>query len=134
MTLLLALVLLFTTPHDAYAATAIATCESGNTITFGTYQWTARNKRTFDGGAYQFNDATWQWLVGDGRGDTAAPLVQTSAFVMLYRHGDGLVHWASSQSCWSKWIDANGNPVDEQHYSAFVRIYLELSAENGAKQ
>jgi hypothetical protein len=133
MTLLLALILLAVSPHDAYAAVAIATCESGDTVTFGTYDWRARSA-TADGGAFQFNDSTWRYIVGDGRADYAAPLAQTDAFVVLFEHGDGLQHWSASGACWSKWIDTAGNPVDRTHYSAFVRAYWLLSVDYGAKQ
>ena len=134
MTLLLALALLLTSPHDAYAAVAIATCESGDTVTFGSYVWTARN-RTHDGGAFQFNDATWKWVVGQGQGHTSSPLVQTDAFVWLFDHGSGISHWSSSQHCWSQWIDDHGDPIDKSHYDAFVRIYLsELEQIRGARK
>lgn len=135
MTLLLALALLLTSPHDAYAATAIATCESGNTVTFGSYVWTARNTRTNDGGAFQFNDYTWSLVIGQGQGHTSSPLVQTKAFKWLYEHGSGISHWSSSQRCWSQWIDDNGDPISQTHYDAFVRIYLlQLEQIKGAKK
>ena len=137
MTLILAMLLLFVNPHTAYAATAIASCESGDTVTFGSYVWTARSY-TADGGAWQFNDSTWDWIVGTGRGDTASPLVQTNAFVRLFNGGDGIAHWASSQGCWSKWLDASGNPIDRQHYNAFVEQYMyqgtSILIRNGAMQ
>jgi len=126
MSILLALALLFTSPQTAYAAVAIATCESGNTVTFGTYEWTARNTQTHDGGAYQFNDATWSWIVGQGQGHTASPLTQTDAFITLYSDGRGIQHWSASQTCWGKWIDSRGYPVSQRHYDAFVVQYTSI--------
>lgn len=123
--------------NDAYAATAIATCESGDTVTFGTYDWTARSA-TNDGGAFQFNDATWEWLVGYGRGDTVTPVRQVAAFDLLYRSGQGITHWSASRPCWSKWIDNEGRAVNPEHYNEFSLRYLALafrdSNTKGAKQ
>ena len=39
-------------------AVAVAACESGDTVTLGTYSMTARNHRTNDGGAWQH-----QWFI-----------------------------------------------------------------------
>ena len=119
-------------PVDAYAATAIATCESGDTVTFGSHVWTARS-HTNDGGAYQFNDATWEWIVGEGRGDTASPSIQTGAFLELYDSGRGIGHWSASERCWRKWLTAEGLPTDNAHYSAFVGIY-EYASKQVRKQ
>jgi hypothetical protein len=131
MNLLVALILMGTHPLNAYAAVAIATCESGNTIDFGTYDWTARSV-TNDGGAFQFNDATWNWLVGTGSGDTATPLLQVKTFQRLYLHGTGIVHWSASQQCWSQWLNQYGQPVNQAHYRAFVTEYLSHALFKGA--
>lgn len=131
MALIKLLLALSLTPMDAYAATAIATCESGDTVNFGTYDWKARSV-TQDGGAFQFNDATWAWLVGDGRGDTASPYTQISTFVRLYNGGLGLVHWAPSKPCWSQWITSDGKAINQAHYYAFVREYMQSYTSNGA--
>ena len=44
-------------------AVAVAACESGDTVTLGTYEVHARSA-TNDGGIWQFNDATYTWLNG----------------------------------------------------------------------
>lgn len=128
MVLLKVLLMIALSVNDAYAATAIATCESGDTENFGTYDWSARSA-TSDGGAFQFNDATWKWLVGEGRGDTASPLQQAVTFRRLYDGGAGLQHWSASAHCWSRWIDTHGKPVNQAHFNAFVRKYTSTVQE-----
>lgn len=135
MSIILALILTFTNAHTAYAAVAIASCESGDTVTFGSFMWTARNDRTHDGGAFQFNDVTWDWIVGTGQGNTASPLVQTKAFIVLFDYGNGISHWSSSKPCWSKWLDDTGQPINQKHYDEFVSTYLKQQKEQrGAKR
>ena len=87
-------------------AQVIAMCESGNTITLGTHDWSARSI-TSDGGAFQFNDATWQWLMSDTiytRADYAPPTIQYEAFQKLWQNGAGWQHWKSSKHCWDEWF------------------------------
>ena len=88
-------------------AMAIATCESGNTVDFGTYSIMARNHQTQDGGIWQFNDATYQWLNGYDHAELDSPKNQYDTFVYLWRGGSGWRHWASSKSCWDKWLVIN---------------------------
>lgn len=130
--LLLWLAMMGAGPSTAYAAVAIATCESGDTVTFGSYDWRARSI-TDDGGAFQFNDATWKLAVGEGRGDTAHPATQTLAFVSWYNDGRGIHHWRYSKRCWAKWIDAQGKPTDTRHYDAFVGIYSRVNLTQSAE-
>jgi hypothetical protein len=123
MTILIALLMALATPSEAYAAVAIATCESGNTVDFGTYDWSARSY-TDDGGAFQFNDATWNWLTNRKHADKASPGLQVTQFIRLWENGEGASHWSSSQACWSKWLTDNGRPVNLNHYDTFVWLYL----------
>lgn len=112
-------------PDIAYNATAVATCESGNTVTFGTHSWIARSD-TADGGAFQFNDITWQWLGYDSTADLAYPGIQIEAFITLWNDGRGSSHWSASQPCWQSWITPNGIPVNTNHYNAFVQQYKRI--------
>lgn len=84
---------------------AIMTCESGDTATLGTHNWNAVS-RTNDTGAFQFNDVTWQWITQrTDRAKDAPQTVQLAAFYKLWDNGYGYTHWASSQDCWSQWLE-----------------------------
>lgn len=93
-------------------AVAIATCESGDTVTFGSYEVHARS-HTNDGGIWQFNDATYVWLNGYANAELDTPQNQYDTFVYLWDDGAGWRHWASSKPCWTKWlrIDSTGRAV-----------------------
>jgi hypothetical protein len=112
-------------PDVAYSATAVATCESGNTVTFGTHSWRARSV-TADGGAFQFNDATWQLMGYAHTADRAHPNTQINAFVALWNDARGSRNWSASQRCWQSWITPDGIPVDANHYNAFAQQYIEI--------
>lgn len=114
---------------EAYVATAVATCESGNTITFGTHSWTARSE-TNDGGAFQFNDATWQMLdAPTTQANDALPIIQTKYFKMLWNNGYGSSNWKASSRCWAKWISTDGIAHDDIHYQWFSRQYSKVIDE-----
>ena len=85
-------------------AVAVATCESGDTVDLGTYSMTARNHRTGDGGAWQFNDATYVWLNGYDHAELDTPQNQYDTFVYLWDDGAGWRHWAASKPCWTQWL------------------------------
>lgn len=87
-------------------AAAIVSCESGDGLTFGTYSMRSRSA-THDGGLWQFNDATYEWLTGRTHADTDAPAAQYAAFLRLWQGGAGWKHWKSSQACWSQWLTVN---------------------------
>lgn len=89
-------------------AMAVATCESGDAVNYGTYSFTARSK-TKDGGAWQFNDKTYKWLNGYTNAENDTPQNQYSTFVRLWDNGNGWRHWNSSKPCWSEWIRINKN-------------------------
>lgn len=84
-------------------AMAIATCESGDAYNYGTYDFTARSA-TMDGGAWQFNDRTYEWLVGRSHAEEDTPQAQYNAFIRLWNNGKGWRHWSASKPCWDKWI------------------------------
>ena len=93
-------------------ALAVATCESGNTVDYGTLGWGIRSNKqnsdgTFDYGAFQFNENTYQWLTGRTNAAVDAPVVQYEQFERLWNGGKGWKHWKSSQSCWSQWLTIN---------------------------
>ena len=88
-------------------AQAVATCESGDTVTLGTYSMAARNHRTGDGGAWQFNDKTYVWLNGYDHAELDTPQNQYDTFVYLWDDGAGWRHWASSKPCWTQWLRIN---------------------------
>ena len=87
-------------------AVAVATCESGNTVDLGTYSMTARS-HTRDGGAWQFNDATYVWLNGYANAELDTPRNQYDTFVYLWDDGAGWRHWAASKPCWTQWLRIN---------------------------
>ena len=93
-------------------AAAIVACESGDGLNYGTYSRHARSA-TNDGGLFQFNDATYEWLEGRTHADTDAPATQYAAFLRLWDDGAGWKHWRASRPCWSQWmrIDDNGRAV-----------------------
>jgi len=93
-------------------AVAIATCESGDTVTFGSYDVHARSA-TNDGGIWQFNDATYVWLNGYDHAELDTVQNQYDTFVYLWDNGAGWRHWAASKPCWTKWlrIDSTGKAV-----------------------
>ncbi len=93
-------------------AAAIVACESGDGLNYGTYSRHARSA-TNDGGLFQFNDATYEWLEGRTHADTDAPATQYAAFLRLWDDGKGWKHWKASKACWSQWmrIDEEGRAV-----------------------
>jgi hypothetical protein len=84
-------------------AVAIAACESGDTVTLGSYELHARS-HTNDGGIWQFNDATYQWMNGYTNAEVDSPKNQYDSFVWLWRDGKGWRHWTASKPCWDKWL------------------------------
>ncbi|CAB4179123.1 hypothetical protein UFOVP1188_34 [uncultured Caudovirales phage] len=94
------------------AAVAIASCESGDGLNWGMMDWGARSP-TDDGGAFQFNDATYQWLAGHAHAETDSPPAQYRQFIRLWDDGAGWRHWAASKPCWGQWlyIDDAGRAV-----------------------
>lgn len=91
-------------------AAAVVSCESGDGLNYGTYSMHARSA-TQDGGLFQFNDATYEWLQDRTHADTDTPANQYDAFVRLWRDGRGWKHWKSSQACWSQWMTVNDDGV-----------------------
>ena len=91
-------------------AAAIVACESGDGLNYGTYSMHARSA-TQDGGLFQFNDATYEWLTGRTHADTDTPANQYDAFRRLWRDGQGWKHWKASQPCWSQWMTINDEGV-----------------------
>jgi hypothetical protein len=112
-------------------ALAIATCESGDTVTLGTANWTAINTNvdgTIDSGAWQFNDY-WVWSSDDTWAirpvantldessqtflqkypiaAAAPPHVQYAMFAHIWDNGYGWKHWSASKPCWSQWLTIN---------------------------
>lgn len=112
-------------------AIAIATCESGDTMTLGTANWNAIHKNangTIDSGAWQFNDY-WIWSSDDTwavrpiaklfdessqsflrkypNAADAPPIVQYEMFRYVWDNGYGWEHWAASKPCWSQWMKIN---------------------------
>jgi len=85
-------------------AAAIVSCESGDGFNYGTYSLYARSE-TSDGGLFQFNDATYMWLMGSDHAQRDTFENQYSAFRRLWNGGKGWKHWKSSQSCWSQWLE-----------------------------
>ena len=94
-------------------ALAIMSCESGDGWSYGTFDFTARNRRTHDGGAFQFNDKTAEWLTGRTNAETWEPATQYAVFLRLWDDGAGWKHWKSSKPCWERWllIDDEGRAV-----------------------
>jgi hypothetical protein len=94
------------------AAVAIASCESGDGLNWGTIDWRARSP-TDDGGAFQFNDYTYVWLAGHPNAELDSPRSQYRQFIRLWDNGRGWRHWASSKPCWGQWlvIDDAGRAV-----------------------
>jgi hypothetical protein len=114
-------------------ATAIAACESGNTVELGTLDWKAVNVNkngTNDRGAWQFNsywvwNAEDQWIIRPAANsigltsdkflelyptpNLAPPSVQYAVFKVLWDSGYGWTHWKASQPCWSQWLEIDGN-------------------------
>jgi hypothetical protein len=88
-------------------ALAIAACESGDTVTLGSFSFNARNRTTHDGGAWQFNDKTYLWMNGYTNAEVDSPKNQYDSFVWLWRDGAGWRHWRSSKTCWDKWLYIN---------------------------
>jgi hypothetical protein len=91
-------------------AAAIVACESGDGLNYGTYTRSARSA-TQDGGLFQFNDATYEWLQGRTHADTDTPANQYDAFQRLWNDGKGWKHWKSSKPCWSQWMTVNADGV-----------------------
>ena len=91
-------------------AAAIVSCESGDGHNYGTYARQARSA-TQDGGLFQFNDVTYEWLQGRTHADTDTSANQYDAFRRLWRGGAGWKHWRASQPCWSQWMTVNDDGV-----------------------
>ena len=91
-------------------AAAIVACESGDGHNFGTYSKHARSA-TADGGLFQFNDSTYEWLAGRTHADTDTYENQVDAWRRLWRDGRGWKHWRSSQACWGQWMTVNEEGV-----------------------
>jgi hypothetical protein len=87
-------------------AVAVATCESGDTVNYGSYELHARSD-TRDGGIWQFNDKTYVWLNGYDHAELDTPQNQYDTFVYLWDDGAGWRHWAPSKPCWTKWMRIN---------------------------
>lgn len=109
-------------------ATAVAACESGDTVTLGSVKWNAvgyNGTWSTDGGAWQFNDywvwntnKTWaidkvaprlglttdEFVVKYPTAQSAPPYVQYEMFKFLWNDGYGYRNWSASQKCWSKWL------------------------------
>lgn len=121
-------------------AAAVASCESGDTVTLGSLDWDAVNVNidgTTDGGAWQFNDY-WIWnsddrwmmrpianamhmtsdamLMAWPRPELAPPAVQYHAFEVVWDEGRGWWHWSASRPCWEKWIQIDENGVASWRY------------------
>ena len=93
-------------------ALAIATCESGNKEDYGTMGWEIRSNKqnadkTFDYGAFQFNENTYVWLTGRTNAAIDPPDVQYKTFQKLWNNGYGWTHWNASKPCWEKWLTIN---------------------------
>lgn len=124
----------------SFEAAAIASCESGNTVTLGSVDWDATNVNvdgTVDSGAFQFN-GYWIWNPHDRwmmrpfansvlgmSSDTlfhlwavagdAPPEVQVALFEYVWDGGNGWRHWSASRPCWSKWMEVtDGTAVWKQ--------------------
>jgi len=89
-------------------ALAIISCESGDGYNYGTYSRWARSE-TNDGGLFQFNDKTYNWLTGKTNAELDSPANQYATFVRLWDDGKGWQHWKSSQPCWQQWLRINDN-------------------------
>lgn len=114
-------------------AAAIAMCESGDTQTLGSLDWTATNVNgdgTIDRGAWQFN-SYWIWNAQDRwvmrpfansigmSSDTlfaawptpndAPPDVQYALFEYLWDSGYGWRHWSASRACWGQYMSVVNN-------------------------
>ena len=87
-------------------AVAVATCESGDTVNFGSHEVHARSA-TNDGGIWQFNDKTYVWLTGRDHAELDTYRNQYAAFLALWNGGRGWRHWRASQPCWSQWLMIN---------------------------
>ena len=121
--LLALLIMMRLDPSTAYAALAVAACESGDTITYGSYDSDARSA-TSDGGAFQFNDATWYWMTNqeDFTADQAPLYYQILMFDRLWAHGQGSDHWSASRACWTQWLSADGTPLYTSHYGMYLQV------------
>lgn len=88
-------------------ALVVADCESGarladGSAVTGTYQWEAQNPDSSASGAFQFVDATWEWVTGLSAPASAhPPQLQLAAFYRLWADGAGRRHWEASASCWT---------------------------------
>ena len=91
---------------------AVASCESGDGLNFGTIDWSAVSE-TNDTGAFQFNDATWELFnTGHAHAKDAPQAIQIEKFYQLWNHGWGWKHWKASKGCWGQWISVkNGRAV-----------------------
>jgi hypothetical protein len=87
-------------------ALAIISCESGDGHNYGTFTRWARSD-TNDGGLFQFNDKTYQWLTGRTNAELDSPANQYAAYKRLWAGGKGWQHWKSSQACWAQWLEVN---------------------------
>ena len=86
------------------AAVAIASCESGDGLNWGMMDWGARSP-TDDGGAFQFNDKTYQWLTGHAHAETDTPPAQYRQFNRLWDDRPGVRHWTASKTLWGQRVE-----------------------------
>jgi len=87
----------FKSDEDILRALGIVFCESrGKPTVIG-----INTNGTKDIGLWQFNDRTWEWLVGklNIKGDRFNPELSTEVASWLIRN-DGWHHWNSSKHCW----------------------------------
>jgi len=100
--------------HQPYtvtrAAAAIAACESGDSLNYGTYSLRARS-HTNDGGIFQFNDETYLLLMQRDHAENDSYANQYRAFRILWDDGRGWKHWKSSKSCWDQWLVVNDDGI-----------------------
>lgn len=121
----------------SHEAAAVASCESGDTVTLGSLDWDSINVNvdgTIDQGAFQIN-SYWIWNAQDRwmmrpfansigltsdqlfalypNAIDAPPDIQVALFEYVWDDGYGWRHWSASRPCWSKWIaiDEHGRAV-----------------------
>lgn len=125
-------------------ATAVAACESGDTVTLGSVNWDAvgyNGTWSTDGGAWQFNDywiwnpdMTWaidkvapklglttnEFIERYPTAQSAPPHVQYEMFKLIWDDGYGYQNWSASQKCWSKWLTVeNGRAIWRENGRTF---------------
>jgi len=84
---------------------AVAACESGD-LAAGVYHPQAQNSQSSASGAFQFIDATWEWVTNLPAPARDYPLlVQIWAFDRLWDDGAGAAHWEESRHCWEAQVE-----------------------------